>query len=137
MAYRHGALAESNGCSPLEVLARVLDHLQSQDAAVSNEPVKEGEGWAGCGVVIARPGGEHQRQWLQVDIGAPFIEEYVADARAVVGEARAGGKDLWITTTVSGPMDTIVNTRIQDYVVTELKGIAWDDIVGFELAIPS
>ncbi|NEB06272.1 hypothetical protein [Streptomyces sp. SID13726] len=131
MAFECGALARSGGRSHLVALEELLAHLEGEDGGVSRGVVKEGDGWAATRLRVRRPGEPEVEQYLQVSVGGEILEIYLEDAAEVLGPEELAGRDLMLTTTLSGTTDQVVNDRIMAYVREEWDGVPWDETSGF------
>jgi hypothetical protein len=131
MAFECGALGESGGRSPLEALNVLLAHLRDEDADVSSGEVTEGEGWASSTVRISRPAEPVLEQYVQVSVGGEILDIFLEEARPALGEDAIRGKDLMLTTILSGVTDPVFNDRLMAYALTEWHGIPWDETSGF------
>ncbi|MFP1630073.1 hypothetical protein ACLB9X_34280 [Streptomyces sp. 5K101] len=131
MAFERGALGESGGRSPLEALNVLLTHLRDEDVDVSSGEVKEGEGWASSTVRISRPAEPVLEQYVQVSVGGEILDIFLEEARAALGEDATRGKDLMLTTLLSGMTDHVFNDRLMAYALTEWRGIPWGEASGF------
>jgi len=134
VAFECGALGRSSGRSSLEALRELVSHLESEDGEVSHGEIKEGECWAGTMLKISRRGEVELKQWVQVNVGGEIVGLYLEDARVTLGEDDLRGKDLMLTTILSGVTDPVVNDRITAYVLDEWQGISWDETSGFTVA---
>ncbi|MET7737865.1 hypothetical protein ABZT02_42210 [Streptomyces sp. NPDC005402] len=112
-------------------LGELLTHLEAEDEDVSRGEVKEGEGWAATRLRIRRPGEPELEQYVQVSVGGEILEIYLEDAAAVLAPEVLRGRDLMMTTTLSGTTDPVVNDRIMAYVLEEWDGVRWDESSGF------
>jgi len=133
MAFECGALARSGGRSHAVALEELLGHLEAEDADVSRGEIKVGEGWSATRLRIRRPGEAELEQYLQVSVGGEILEIYLEDAAAVLAPEALRGRDLMLTTTLSGTTDPVVNDRIMAYVLEEWDGVPWDETSGFAL----
>ena len=131
MAFECGALGCSGGRSPLEALGELLTHLESEDVDVSHGEITQGERWAATTLKISRPGEAELKQYVQVSVGGEILELTLEDARGVLAEGELLGKDLMLTTTLSGVTDPVANDRIMAYALDEWQGIPWDETSGF------
>ncbi|MFF3447584.1 hypothetical protein ACFYXJ_10700 [Streptomyces sp. NPDC002667] len=131
MAFECGALGRSGGKTALESLHCLLAYLLAEDSDVSPGSIREGEGWAASRIQIARPGEAAMEQYLQVSVGGEIVDIYLESAREVLSDGDLQGKDLMMTTVLSGVIDPVVNDRIMAYALTEWRGISWDETSGF------
>ncbi|TCR15517.1 hypothetical protein [Streptomyces sp. BK205] len=131
MAFECGALGRSGGRSHLAALEELLAHLEAEDEDVSRGEIKEGEGWAATRLRIRRPGEPELEQYLQVSVGGEILEIYLEDAAAALAPEALAGRDLMLTTTLSGTTDPVVNDRILTYALDEWDGVLWDETSGF------
>lgn len=131
MAFECGALGRSGGKTALECLRHLLAYLLAEDSDVSAGSISEGEGWAASRVQIARPGEPVVEQYIQVSVGGEIVEIYLESAREVLSDDDLRGRDLMMTTVLSGVTDPVVNDRIMACVRTEWHGVPWDETSGF------
>lgn len=131
MACECGALGRSGGKTALECLRYLLAYLLAEDSDVSPGSVKDGEGWAASRIQIARPGEAVIEQYVQVSVGGEIVDMYLESAREMLSDDDLQGRDLMMTTVLSGVMDPVVNDRIMAYALTEWHGVSWDETSGF------
>jgi hypothetical protein len=131
MAFECGALGRSGGRSSLAALEELLSHLEAEDEDVSRGEIKQGAGWSATRLGVRRPGEPELEQYLQVSVGGEILEIYLEDAAEVLSPEDLRGRDLMLTTTLSGTTDPVVNDRIMAYVRQEWDGIPWDEASGF------
>lgn len=134
MAFECGALGYSGNRSSLEALEELLMYLESEDAEVSRGAIKEGEGWSATTLKISRPGEPELRQYVQVSVGGEVLKFHLEEAREALSESDLRGRDLMLTTTLSGVTDPVVNDRIMAFALEEWRGIPWDETSGFTVS---
>ncbi|MFI7368040.1 hypothetical protein ACIBO4_38450 [Streptomyces sp. NPDC050149] len=131
MAFEYGALGRSGSKTALECLQHLLAHLLAEDSDVSPGSIREGEGWAASRIQVARAGESIMEQYIQVSVGGEIVDIYLESARDVLSGDEIRGRDLMMTTVLSGVTDPVVNDRIMAYALTEWHGVPWDEASGF------
>ncbi|MFF9407998.1 hypothetical protein ACF1B0_21095 [Streptomyces anandii] len=131
MAFECGALGRSGGRSSLQALEEMLSYLESEDTDVSHGAITQGDGWSATTLTISRPDEAPLRQYVQVSVGGENLEFTLEEAREALTEAQLQGRDLMLTTTLSGVTDPVVNDRITAYALDVWQGIPWDETSGF------
>ncbi|WP_327234445.1 hypothetical protein OG349_11045 [Streptomyces sp. NBC_01317] len=131
MAFECGALGRSGGKTALECLHYLLAYLLAEDSDVSPGSIREGEGWAATRIQIARTGEAVIEQYIQVSVGGEIVDIYLESAREMLSDDDLQGRDLMMTTVLSGVTDPVVNDRIMVYALTEWNGVSWDETSGF------
>lgn len=70
-------------------------------------------------------------QYIQVSVGGEIVDIYLESAREALSSDDLQGRDLMMTTVLSGVADPVVNDRIVAYALTEWHGVPWDEASGF------
>jgi hypothetical protein len=135
MAFECGMLGTSSGRSPKDALAGLMEHLQGAAPGISFEEVKVGEGWAATRIRARGASDSKPGQYVQVSVGGVILDVYREAARQVVGGPELAGKDLMMTMTLSGDVDTRLTESAMGYARTEWRGIPWDETSGFTASV--
>ena len=137
MAFECGALAASNGRTHQDLLQELLQHLEERFEHLTYDKVTvmESFGWCGTDVRIERKDDAPLVQYIQVSTGHLILDDYVEQARAVLGEDRVSGKDVMLKMIMKGPSDFRITHSVLEYVAERWDGILWDESAGFAVSI--
>lgn len=112
-----------------------MGYLRGSAPGISFEEVKVGEGWAATRLRAGGASGSKPGQYVQVSVGGVILDVYLEAARQIVEGPELADKDLMMTMTLSGDVDTALTESIMEYARSEWRGIPWDETSGFAASV--